>query len=263
MGQVVALADPRHQQQFAFPLLQKLSQLLRLTNEETAFVQSLHEPTRTFKRRREVLVQGRSYDYVFLICDGVAVRYKALPDGSRQGLGFVLSGDFIGFPASLFATAVNSVVALTDVTVSAIPLRRFVDMFRQFPRLGAALFWSTASEIARCDERLVDLGRRSAYERLAHLLSQLLMRLRAVGQADGGSFVLPLTQELMADLLGLSTPHLNRMVRMLREEGLVTIEDHHVTVHDFESLAALAGFDEGYLSVQPVHGLSSRVANLR
>ncbi len=120
-------------------------------------------------------------------------------------------------------------------------------MFRQFPRLGAALFWSTASEIARCDERLVGLGRRSACERLAHLISELLMRLRAVGLADGESFALPLTQELMADLLGLSTPHLNRMVRLLREEGLVTIEHHHVTVHDFKSLAALAEFDEACL----------------
>ena len=96
-------------------------------------------------------------------------------------------------------------------------------------------------------EHLVDLGRRSAYERLAHLLLELLVRLNAVGLAGESSYHLPLTQELMADVLGLSGPHINRMLRCLREESLATIEDHRAVIHDLASLSSLAAFEESYL----------------
>ncbi len=87
----------------------------------------------------------------------------------------------------------------------------------------------SAREAAIYGERIVDIGRRSAYERLAHLILELLVRLRAVGLADELSYLLPLTQEI-ADVLGLSGPHVSRMLRLLREEGLVTIEGHRLTV---------------------------------
>ena len=105
------------------------------------------------------------------------------------------------------------------------------------------------------DEHLVDLGRRSAYERLAHLILELLARLRSAGLAGELSYALPLTQELMADVLGLSGPHVNRMIRCLREEGLATIEDQHVTIHDLASLSALASFEEHYLTRRLIPGL--------
>ncbi len=101
-------------------------------------------------------------------------------------------------------------------------------------------------------EHLVNLGRRSAYERLAHLLLELLVRLNAVGLADELSYRLPLTQELMADVLGLSGPHINRMIRSLREEGLATIEDQRVVIHDLGSLSALAAFEESYLQPRKI-----------
>ena len=101
-------------------------------------------------------------------------------------------------------------------------------------------------------EHLVDLGRGSAYERLAHLILELLVRLRAVGLAEECTYALPLTQELMADVLGLSGPHINRMIRCLREEGLVTIEDQRVAIHDLTALSSLAGFEQSYLTPRPI-----------
>ena len=94
------------------------------------------------------------------------------------------------------------------------------------------------------------LGDRSSSARMA-----LLVRLRAVGLADELSYALPLTQELMADVLGLSGPHTNRMIRCLRDEGLATIEDQRVVIHDLVSLSALAGFEECYLARRPIPGL--------
>jgi CRP-like cAMP-binding protein len=130
-------------------------------------------------------------------------------------------------------------------------------LFSRFPRLGTALFWASACEAAMYGEHIVNLGRKSAYERLAHLLLELLVRLRSIGVGDHLSYTLPLTQELMADVLGLSEPHVNRMIRCLREEGLATIEDQRVVIHDFGALSTLAGFEEGYLKPAPISVLLS------
>src|SRR5205823_10838726 len=97
-------------------------------------------------------------------------------------------------------------------------------------------------------EHLIDVGRRSSVERVAHFLLELLMRLQAVGRADQSSFHMPLTQELIADALGLSLQHVNRTLRQLREEGFLAIEGQVVQIRDVEGLAALAEFDRGYLS---------------
>jgi len=137
-----------------------------------------------------------------------------------------------------------------------VPFAALYDLFARFPRVGVALYWMAARETAILGERIVDIGRRSAYERLAHLILELLIRLRALGLAEEQSYVLPLTQELIADVLGLSGPHVSRMLRSMREEGLVIIEDHRLTVLDLESLTQLAGFEGDYLTRSPIPGLS-------
>ena len=236
------------------PLVEKLRPYLALTPAEVEFLGDLHEPRRKLARHREIIVAGRRYDHLFILCAGVVSRYKVLPDGKRQVLNLGLPGDFIGFPACLFEVAVNSVASMTEVELAPVPFGKLFDLFSRFPRVGAALFWTAACEAAIYAEHLVDLGRRSAYERLAHLILELLLRLRAVGLAEQLSYTLPLTQELMADVLGLSGPHINRMIRCLREEGLATIEDQRVVIHDLAALSALAGFEERYLTPRPITG---------
>lgn len=238
-----------------FPLTDKLAAHVRLTAEEIAFLAAMHEPQRNLRRGREIIIAGRRYDHLFILCRGVVFRYKVLQDGKRQVLNLGLPGDFIGLPSTLFDAAVNSVSALTDVVLAPVSFAKLFSLFARFPRLGTALFWSSACDAAMYGERLVDLGRRSAYERLAHLILELLIRLRAVGLGDENSYTLPLTQELMADVLGLSGPHVNRMIRCLRDEGLATIEGRRVVIQDMAALSALAGFDERYLTRRPIPGL--------
>ena len=239
----------------AFPLVDKLSSYLQLSPLEISFLRDLHGSRRQFARHRDIIAQGRSYRSVFILCSGFAWRYKILPDGKRQLLSFGLPGDLIGFPATFFENAVNATGSLTDVVVATVPFAAFYDLFARFPRVAVALYWVAAREAAIMGERIVDIGRRSAYERLAHLILELLTRLRAVGLAEELSFILPLTQELIADVLGLSGPHVSRMLRSMREEGLVTIEDHRLTVMDLESLTQLAGFDGDYLIQSRIPGL--------
>jgi CRP-like cAMP-binding protein len=239
------------------PLAEKLGQYCELAPAEKEFLLDLHQIRRRIGRRREIIVTGRRYDHLFILCSGVVCRYKVLPDGKRQVLNLGLPGDFVGFPSCLFEVAINSVASLTEVELSQVSFDSLFDLFRRFPRLGTALFWSSAREAAMYGEHIVNLGRKSVYERLAHLLLELLVRLRSVGLGDHLSYTLPLTQELMADVLGLSEPHVNRMIRCLREEGLATIEDQRVIIHDFGAMSALAGFEEGYLKRAPISVLLS------
>jgi CRP-like cAMP-binding protein len=238
-----------------FPLIDRLSSYLVLSAAEVSFLRDLHGSRRQFDRHRDIVAQGRPYRSVFILCSGFVWRYKILPDGKRQLLSFGLPGDLIGFPASFFDNAVNATGSLTDVVVATVPFAVFYDLFAKFPRIGVALYWMAAREAAIYGERIIDIGRRSAYERLAHLILELLTRLRSVGLADELSYVLPLTQELIADVLGLSGPHVSRMLRLMREEGLVAIEGHRLTVADFDSLTLLAGFDADYLVRSPIPGL--------
>lgn len=239
----------------ALPLAAKLGRYLTLTPTEMDFLGDLHKERRRLARHRDIIVAGRRYECLFILCSGVAYRYKVLPDGKRQILNLGLPGDLIGFPSCLFEVAINSVASLTDTELAPVPFATLFSLFSRFPRLGTALFWAVACETAVYGEHLVDLGRRTAYERLAHLILELFVRLRTIGLADNLCYTLPMTQELMADVLGLSEPHVNRMIRCLREEGLATIEDQHVVIHDLASMSSLAGFEEGYLTQRPIPGL--------
>jgi len=121
-------------------------------------------------------------------------------------------------------------------------------MIGSHPRLITKIFWSISCESTIYAEHLIDLGRRSALERVAHFLLELLTRLKTVGLAQDHSYKIPLTQELLGDALGLSIPHINRVLRRLREDGLVVVEDQRVTIHDIDALSQLADFEPGYLS---------------
>ena len=230
------------------PLTRKLAQLAPLSAADTALLDSLQSPTRAVARHRELISAGRRYDGLLILIDGIAIRSRVLHDGRRQILNIAIPGDVIGFPACFFERALYSVTALSDTQVASVPFARLLGLFEEHPRVAATVFWSFACEAAIYAEHLIGLGRRSSVERVGHFLLELLIRLQTVGLANGTSFRLPLTQELIADVLGLSLQHINRTLRQLRTEGLVAIDGHTVEIRNVEGLAALAEFDRAYLS---------------
>src|SRR5262252_5698077 len=115
------------------------------------------------------------------------------------------------------------------------------------PSLGKALLWSATCEAAIVAEHLIDAAQRSAYQRISHLLLELFVRLKGAGLADGMSFDMPLTQELIGDALGLTTVHVNRTIRSLREDGLIKMSNKCVTILDFEAWSQVSNFDNSYL----------------
>ena len=118
-----------------------------------------------------------------------------------------------------------------------------MEIFNEFPRLGAAILWATSRDEAMVVEHLVSIGRRTAIERTAHFFLELYERLRLVGLSSPTEFHCPLSQYVLADALGLSAIHVNRVLRQLRERELLTFRDHTVTVHNIADLKNLAGYE--------------------
>ncbi len=228
-------------------LARRLAHFVALSPAETEVLRDLESATRVVRHSREIVTQGRRYDALLAVIEGISIRYRILRDGRRQVLNVALPGDLIGFPACFFGNAPYSTSALTDTALACISFRALAGLFEMHPRLAAAIFWSCSAETAIYIEHLTDVGRRSALERVAHFLLELLVRFQNIGRGDAHSFPMPLTQELLADALGLSVPHVNRTLRQLRDEDLVRIEAHRVIVNDVEALSALADFEASYL----------------
>jgi CRP-like cAMP-binding protein len=220
--------------------------LPRLAAEVVALL-DLRAVSRSVRPNQEIVSEGKRCTSVFLITEGIAMRYRILRDGQRQILNFLLPGDFAGITNCRFDNALFSVKTLTPAAISPVPIGRLLGLFDSHPQLAAKLFWSSAGEIAILSEHLIAIGRRSAAERIAHLLLELHNRLQLIGLAGEHSYRLPLTQEMISDALGLSIPYVNRVLQRLRHDGLVTIKDQLIVIENGGELAALADFEQGYL----------------
>jgi CRP-like cAMP-binding protein len=203
--------------------------------------------TMKVRKSKDVVIGGNHYDCVYVNHDGWLARYKILHKGTRQIMDFILPGQVFGLQACLFKRSLYSVVTITETTLSTIPFDMVDSVFDRNIVLAKALFWSAAYEAAILGEHLIDAARRSAYERVSHLLLELFVRLDAVHLTDGMTFSIPLTQELIADALGLTTVHVNRTLRALREDKLIAMDGHSVTILDFETLSLLSDFENSYL----------------
>jgi CRP-like cAMP-binding protein len=233
-------------------LNQKLSPALPLVAKELIVLLDLRAVSRAVRPGQEIVSEGKRCSAIFLITEGIALRYRILRDGQRQILDFLFPGDFAGVTSCRFDTALYSIKTLTQATIAPIPLPRLIGLFDTHPRLAAKLFWGFAVESAVCAEHIITLGRRSAPKRVAHLLLELLTRLQTIGLADERSYRLPLTQEMISDALGLSIPYVNRVLHQLRDAGLVRIKDQTVIIDNIEELSALADFEHTYLKPLPI-----------
>ena len=229
--------------------IRKLGIFVDLNGEDRARLAALFDAPSTIQGGTDIIVESEPTRHLFLVFSGWAIREKILPDGRRQIHGFVLPGDIFGLRSAFFAVADDTVQALTDCMVAKITGEQFMQIVREYPKLGGGIFWSVLREYAILSEHVVRIGRRSALERIAHLLLELQKRLELVGLAGAGDFYMPLTQEILGDSLGLSIVHVNRSIRRLREDGLIAVDPHTrwVYIEDPTGLSELAGFDPKYL----------------
>src|SRR5215471_17405182 len=234
------------------PFVARLSRFMQLSAADLRNLERIVESERLIKKRKDLVVLGDAYRNLCFVKDGYAIRYKLLRSGKRQILNVILPGDVIGFPVSFFDRSIYSVVAVSDLTYNICPLESYVRLCFEQPQFGLALSWLAAYEAAIYAEHIVDLGRRTPLERLAHLLLEIHARLLAVGRAEKTSFALPFSQEVMADVLGLSVPHLDRVLQQLRAEQLITCRSRLVELTDMANLQTLAHYQPLDLAPIPV-----------
>jgi CRP-like cAMP-binding protein len=229
------------------PLILKLSAFVALSEAELAVLARLHRRRRNFVAGRDMVHQGQSDQAAYILSAGWVCSYKLQPDGTRQIVDFQIPGDFLGLRSVLLRTSDHSFEPIVDIEAAEVLTGDLLDAFAQTPRLATAILWAASRDEAMVVEHLVGIGRRDAEARMAHFLLELGARLMLVGFGSKEGFDCPLTQYHLADALGLSAVHVNRVMRHLRESGLLTFRDGRVTFHDLERLVDLAGFDPAYL----------------
>lgn len=229
------------------PLSRKLSAFVALSENELNLLDQMHKRRRKFVAGRDLLYQGQSDGAAYILASGWAASYKILADGSRQIVDFQIAGDFLGLRSLLLHRSDHAIEPLTDIEVSEVSAADLLDVFSKNLRLATAILWAASRDEAMVVEHLVDLGRRSAVQRIGHFLLELGARLNLVGLGDKYGYSCPLTQYHLADVSGLTAVHVNRVLRTLREDGLVTFRDGLVIFNDYDKLAALVDFDPVYL----------------
>jgi CRP-like cAMP-binding protein len=229
--------------------VQKIQNLTTLSSEEAEALQCFATMAREVNAQTELISQGEAYRCGYVLHTGWAIRAKTLHNGRRQILNFVLPGDVVGLAAPFFTIADYSVTTIGPTNVTELTFTRFTEVFHLQPRLGAALCWQLAQEEAIISEHLVNIGRRDAYTRVGHLLTELYWRLDAVGLVQDFTYTMPLSQSMLADALGLSFVHISRTIRRLRQDGLVQIHGPRVVICDLPALECAVDFENAYLHV--------------
>ena len=220
---------------------------MALSEAEFSVLERLHERRRKFVAGRDLVHQGQSDQAAYILISGWALSYKLLANGERQIIDFQVPGDFLGLRSVLLHISDHSIEPVTDIEVTEVHVSDLLQAFSQTPRLAIAVMWAASRDEAMVVEHLVDVGRRNAAERLAHFMLELGARLALVGLGSREGFACPLTQYLLADALGLSAVHVNRVLRQLREANLLTFRDGFVRFENYDRLAEFAQFDATYL----------------
>jgi CRP-like cAMP-binding protein len=231
------------------PLIAKLSTVTALSEDDRRAILDLSLNSREVPRHRDIIPEGARPDHVHLMIEGWAARYKTLKDGTRQITALLLPGDFCDIHVKVLGRMDHAIAALTNTKVAYIP-HPLIDALTARPDLTRALWWATLVDEAVLREWIVNVGRRDAYQAMGHFFCELDVRLRRVGLVEGDKFDLPLTQETIADALGLTSVHVNRVLQRLRAEGIIELGNGKLTILDADRLKKESGFDPTYLHAQ-------------
>ena len=229
-------------------LILKLQGYTHLSQEDRAALTSLAgHPIQEVQPRRDLIREGDEPKAVRLILSGWACSYKGLPDGRRQIVGLFVPGDFCDLNVFILKEMDYSIGAITRVGYVLIAPEELDQITQDRPRIAQALLWHELVNTSVQREWLLNVGQRSAFERIAHLLVEMFLRLREVGLADGRSCEFPITQTDLAEATGLTAVHVNRTLQELRREGLIELAQKRLTIPDLAALQRTAMFNPNYL----------------
>ncbi len=227
--------------------LRKLSAFVELSPGDRGALDGLVVTGRRFPAQTPLLHQSDIAESAILVIEGFACRYKFLPNGRRQITAYLLPGDLFDLDLDFRLPADCAVGTLTACRLATIPRPDYEDLIRRRPRIARALHMARLTEVATLREWVTNLGSRSGPERLAHFLCEMLVRLQKTGLASENQYTFPITQADLADTLGMSCVHINRVLQKLRREGLIELSGRRLTILKPDGLKSLADFDPSYL----------------
>jgi CRP-like cAMP-binding protein len=229
------------------PLIRRLSLHTQLDSGDEAALRALPLNVRCLEPAKYVVREGDVPTHSCLVVSGFAIRHKIAADGGRQIVNVHMAGDMVDLQNSLLSLADHNVQALSRLTAAFIPRDAIVELAFSRPRVGKALWVETLIEGSISREWIMNIGRRDAETRMAHLLCEFAYRLDAVGIGPECDYELPMTQEQIADALGLTAVHVNRTLKALDAAGLTKRNKRSVMIVDLEKLARVGDFRATYL----------------
>lgn len=223
-----------------------------ITREELSSINEIKSEHLLAPAGTEIIRGGDDSPELYTLYSGWAFRFKMLPDGRRQILNFLLPGDLLGLQAAMFDAALHGIEALTDVQLCVLPRRKVWALFGEMPGLAFDVTWLGSREESITDENLTSVGRRSAPERVAALIVALYKRANMLGLVTDESFAFPLTQQHIADALGMSLVHTNKTLARLRRSGMFTRANGSLTLTNPRLLERVAQYFDEEIPLRPL-----------
>lgn len=233
------MSVPHQAEPGAFPL-HRFEEFEPLTSSELDAIGRLAASPQFARKGSVIRSEGAGVRSFFLLIEGWVAASHSVPDGGRQILKIHLPGDALGTPSMSMARAAEELRALTEVTYAEVPLTKFGTLFETHPRAAARFMLSIQLERVALMDRLASIGRTTALARVAAFIIDVAERLEPLGRVEAGSFDLPLTQEQLADVAGLTAVHVNRMLRELTDHDLIRRSGTRMSIIDPKRLAAVA-----------------------
>lgn len=232
--------------------LRKLPVFRAFEKDELAFISQFKTGELSIDRGATVLVEGNHSAHLYTALSGWGFRYKLLSDGRRQILNYVMPGDLIGLQGSLMEAMSHSVEALSPMLLCVFERDQLHELYRRHPGLGYDITWLASREEQMLDENLLSIGRRTALERAAYLIAFIAERAAAVGLDAANPLEIPITQQHVADTLGLSLVHTNKTLRKLVQRRLISWQERGCAVRDLEGLRSVARWEGTHETVRPL-----------
>jgi CRP-like cAMP-binding protein len=229
------------------PMIRKIESVFTLADDERHALQTLPMQMVAIKADQDIVREGDAPSRSCLILSGFACTYKVTVQGKRQIVSFNLPGDIPDLPSLHLKVIDNSIGTISPCSVGFITHDDLRDICERYPRLASAFWRETLIDGAIFREWVLNVGRREAYTRMAHVFCELLTRLRAVGLVEDHACDLPITQGEFADAIGVTPVHVNRVLHQLRADGLIELKGDRLTVYDWDKLKEVGEFDPTYL----------------
>jgi CRP-like cAMP-binding protein len=227
--------------------IEKLRGLTPLDEEDVAGLLTLLAKPRSIKSRHDLIREGDKPGPVFVMIEGWACRYKILPSGTRQVLAFLLPGDACDLHIGLLDEMDHSIQTITAARVAMISRGDMDHLMEQRPAVARAMYIAQLIDEGTLRAWITSMGRRTSIERVAHLMCELFLRVHNTALAGDVALSMPISQVMLADALGMTSVHINRVLKELRIAGAMTLNRGSLAVSDSAKLVRIAGFDDTYL----------------